>query len=119
MKKILLVEDEPLIQRSLKKLMERQGAAVIAESSGKAAIKQIQSNDFDRIVCDLMLQDITGFDVLEEAKQKYSGSEIQKRFILMTAYSSPQVLEKAKSYGCEILSKPFNNIDDAISLFLK
>lgn len=117
-KKILLIEDEPLIQRSLKKLLEKRGASVTIESNGKAAIDLILNGSFDRIICDLMLQDISGFDVIEDAKKKYSLSEISKIFIIITAYSSPQVLEKANNYGCSVLSKPFTNIDEALERFL-
>lgn len=115
---ILLVEDELLIQKSLKKLLEKRGASVDVASTGKGAIEKIGAKKFDRIICDLMLQDITGFDVLEESKKTYSPNEIKKRFIIITAYSSPQVLEKAQAYGCPIISKPFENINDAITSFM-
>ena len=117
-KKILIVEDEILIQKALKKLLEKRGAIVTATISGKDAIKLINNEYFDRIICDLMLQDITGFDVIEESKKRYSSQEIPDKFIIMTAYSSDQVLKKAASYGCRIMSKPFDDINEAINIFL-
>lgn len=116
--KVLLIEDELLIQKSLKKLMEKRGATVTALSSGKAALEQIFAQDFDRIICDLMLQDITGFDVIEDAKKRYTQSEISKIFIIITAYTSQQVLEKAESYNCQIIGKPFEDLNEALGLFL-
>ncbi|MDD0854638.1 response regulator [Halobacteriovorax sp. GB3] len=118
MKKILLIEDEPLIQKSLKKLLEKKGADVSIESSGKMAIEQIINKDFDRIICDLMLQDITGFDVIEESKKKFSKEEISEKFIIITAYTSEQTLNKAEYYGCRLLGKPFENINEALKTFL-
>lgn len=118
MKNILVIEDEPLIQKSLKILLEKRGCTVSVESSGSAAIKNILTNDYDRIICDLMLQDISGFDVIEESKQKYNSEQISKLFFIMTAYCSDQVLDKARSYNCSVLSKPFEDINKAISLFL-
>lgn len=118
MKKILLVEDEPLIQKSLKKLLEKRGVEVTVESRGREAIQLILSQQFDRIICDLMLQDISGFDVIEEAKARFTMAEISKLFIIITAYSSPHVIEKAQQYGCLLLSKPFENIDEALTIFL-
>ncbi len=117
-KRILLIEDEPLIQRSLKKLLEKRGAEVTIASNGKAALDLILTTSFDRIICDLMLQDISGFDVIEDAKKKYSLSEISKIFIIITAYSSPQVLDKAQNYGCTVLSKPFTDIEQALETFM-
>jgi CheY-like chemotaxis protein len=116
MKKIFIVEDEILIQQSLKKLFERRGFEVAVTPSGKEAIDRIEAEHFDRIICDLMLQDISGFDVIEESKRKFSAEEISEKFVIMTAYNSPQVLGRASSYGCRLLNKPFDNIEDALRL---
>ena len=118
MYKILLIEDEPLIQKSLKRLLEKRGVEVVVESRGREAIDLILTQKFDRIICDLMLQDISGFDVIEEAKGRFTMAEISKLFIIITAYSSPHVIEKATQYGCLLLSKPFENIEEALNLFL-
>jgi CheY-like chemotaxis protein len=118
LKKILLVEDEPLIQKSLKRLLEKRGGEVTVESRGREAIQLILNQKFDRIICDLMLQDISGFDVIEESKARFTMAEISKLFIIITAYSSPHVIEKAQQYGCLLLSKPFENIDEALTIFL-
>ena len=118
MPKILLIEDEPLIQKSLKKLLEKKGAQVIVESRGREAIQLILTQNFDKIICDLMLQDISGFDVIEEAKARFTMADISKLFIIITAYSSPHVIEKANQYGCLLISKPFENIDEVLTIFL-
>jgi CheY-like chemotaxis protein len=116
MKHLLIIEDEILIQQSLKKLFERKGVKVDVSASGKQAIDMILKNSYDRIICDLMLQDISGFDVIEESKKKYSLEEIGEKFVIMTAYNSPQVLSRANSYQCRLLNKPFDNLEEAIRL---
>ncbi len=117
--KILLVEDEPLIQKSLKRLLEKQGAHVDAVSSGNEAIANIMQGEYDRIICDLMLQDITGFDVIEESKKKYGREEIARKFVIITAYTSTQVHDKAAGYGCRVLSKPFDDLNQALAIFIQ
>jgi CheY-like chemotaxis protein len=117
--KILIVEDEPLIARSLKRLLEKRGCEVIWEPSGNEAIEIIKKVDFDRIICDLMLQDVSGFDVIEDSKERYDHGEIGQKFIIITAYSSPQVLERAAQYGCAVLGKPFDDLNEAIEVFIK
>lgn len=114
MTNILLIEDEVLIQISLKKLLEKRGFKVDASASGKQAIDLILKNDYDRIICDLMLQDITGFDIIEESKKKYSPEAISKKFVIMTAYNSPQILTRANSYQCRVLNKPFDDHEEAL-----
>jgi CheY-like chemotaxis protein len=114
--KILIIEDEILIQQSLKKLLIKKGISVDTSSDGKSAIKLIQSNNYDRIICDLMLRDITGFDIIEESKKIYTNEQIKNIFVIMTAYSSEQVIEKARQYGCKILNKPFVNLQEALKV---
>jgi len=116
--RILLVEDEPLIQKSLTRLLQKRGAEVTAVSSGKDAINEIMNHRFDRIICDLMLQDITGFDVIEESKKKFSREDIARKFVIITAYTSSQVHEKAGHYGCRVIGKPFEDLSSALDIFL-
>ncbi len=117
--KILIVEDELLIQKSLKHLLEKKGHNVTATASGREAIEFILNDEYQRIICDLMLSDITGFDIIEEAKSKYSLDTISNLFVIITAYSSAQVLDKAEGYGCKIIEKPFEDMKNAISIMTK
>ncbi|MBT4937466.1 response regulator [Candidatus Peregrinibacteria bacterium] len=118
MLKVLIIEDELLIQKSLKILLERKSAQVVTASSGKTAIDIIHREHFDRIICDLMLQDITGFDVFEESKKVYTKEELMKKFIFITAYSSQQVSEQINNYGCRLFTKPFDDINLVVDTFL-
>ena len=113
---ILIIEDELLIQKSLKKILESRGHFVDACNTGKEALSLIEKNKYDRIVCDLMLQDTTGIDIIEDSKRFLNLNEISKTFVLMTAYSSAQVVSKAQSYGCDFLRKPFDSILSAIQI---
>jgi DNA-binding response OmpR family regulator len=101
MNTILIIEDEILIQQSLKKLFERKGLKVDVSASGKLAIDLILNNYYDRIICDLMLQDISGFDVIEESKKKFSPEEISKKFVIMTAYNFSINLLMTSNRPCE------------------
>jgi len=116
MKHLLIIEDEILIQQSLKKLFERRGYTVDVSASGKLAIDMILANTYDRIICDLMLQDISGFDVIEESRKKFNIKDISEKFVIMTAYNSPQVLSRANSYQCKILNKPFDDLEHAMRM---
>ena len=116
--KFLIVEDEILIQKSLKKFIEKKGHEVLATSNGTEAITMILENNFDRIICDLMLQDISGFDIIEASKKKLSAEQIAKVFVIITAYSSDQVLKQARQYGCQIFNKPFQDIRSTINAFI-
>ena len=119
MKKILIIEDEILIQQSLKKMIMMKGHTVDATSSGSEGLEMIFHHHYDKIVCDLMLQDISGFDILEATKKKMGLSFISQKFLIMTAYSSSQILNKASSYHLSILNKPFRDIVSVINMILE
>lgn len=117
-KRLLIVEDEILILRSLQSLLSKRGAEVDGVKNGVEAIKLIREGYYDRIICDLMLKDITGFEVIEETKNHLGGKSVSDTFIIITAYSSEQILERASKYGCPVLSKPFEDMSAALKLFL-
>lgn len=116
MKKILIIEDETLIALSLKKMLSKKGHMVTTVESGHEAIKLLKSEEFDRVICDLMLQDISGFDIIEESRTYLGNDKIRLDFVIMTAYNSSQVLERAREYGCKILGKPFEDLAKALSI---
>ena len=118
MKKILVIEDEFLISFSLKKLLEAKGAQVEVEASGTKALEKILKVKYDRIVCDLMLLDISGFDVIEGSKSVYSENDIASKFVIITAYATEQILTKAKEYSCPVINKPFQDIHNALEIIL-
>jgi CheY-like chemotaxis protein len=112
--KILVVEDEILIGKSITKKLQLMGHEVAWTAHGLDALKMIENQHFDRIICDLMLQDISGFDIINDSLKTIPSERIKTLFVLMTAYSSTQVLEKAKSYGCKLFKKPFDNLEAAL-----
>lgn len=69
MAKILIVDDEPNIQKLIKRFAEHAGYEVEAVSSGHNAISQCRDNDFDVIIMDIMLPDIDGFTTSKEIKK--------------------------------------------------
>ncbi len=116
--KVLLIEDEHLIRKSLTKLLEKKGAQVDAVSTGKEALGLISENKYNKIICDLMLQDVTGFDIIEDSKRVLEPELIAKTFVIITAYSSEQVLSKAATYGCPLIRKPFEDLEEALNIML-
>jgi CheY-like chemotaxis protein len=111
---ILVVEDEFLIGKSICKKFEQLGHIAQFEPSGVEAINLGCQKYFDIIICDLMLQDISGFDVIEEIKTKSRTISANTKIIIMTAYSSEQVLDRAKSYHCKIFQKPFIELESTL-----
>jgi HAMP domain-containing protein/CheY-like chemotaxis protein/signal transduction histidine kinase len=64
-KRLLVVEDNPAEQLSIKELLGFDDVDVTVVSSGEAAIQAVNNQSFDCVVLDLRLPDISGFEVLE------------------------------------------------------
>jgi CheY-like chemotaxis protein len=64
-KRLLVVEDNPAEQLSIKELLGYDDIDVTVVSSGEEAIQAVSQHPFDCVVLDLRLPDISGFDVLE------------------------------------------------------
>jgi DNA-binding response OmpR family regulator len=68
--KILVVDDEKKIVEILKGYLEREGYQVITAYDGRAALDLAQSNSPDLIILDLMLPEVSGWDVCRELRRK-------------------------------------------------
>jgi len=76
-KQILVVDDELSMREFLELFLSREGYKVSCAENGKTAISLINKKDFDLLLCDIRLGDISGLDVLRAAKKtesKYCGN---------------------------------------------
>lgn len=64
-KKILLVEDEPLLANLLKQRLEKEGLPVVAAHDGEEALKILETVQPDLILLDIILPKVSGFEVME------------------------------------------------------
>jgi two-component system response regulator PilR (NtrC family) len=67
---ILVVDDETSMREFLGVFLSKHGYKVSDAKNGSQALKMIQKNNYDLILTDIRLGDITGLEVLREAKKK-------------------------------------------------
>lgn len=69
-RRLLVVDDDVLVSRTLGRLLK--GHDVDVASSGRDALERLETDrDYDLVLCDLMMPDLTGMDVFEEIERKY------------------------------------------------
>ncbi len=68
--RILVVEDDPAVQKALRRLFETEGYTVEIQSDGKSALDSVYSSHPAAIVLDLRLPKVSGSDVCREIKAK-------------------------------------------------
>ena len=79
--RILIVDDEPAIAASLKRLLGRQHD-VSAALSGREALDLLAKQDFDLVLCDIMMPDVSGMDVFEGLGDDREAE--REKFVFMT-----------------------------------
>jgi CheY-like chemotaxis protein len=114
----LIIEDEILIQKSIRKILEFHGHQVDSTVSGLQALEFLKTNSYHRVICDLMLKYITGFEIIEEYKNLFGSESIKNKIIIITAYSTDQILNLAAPYGCTLVKKPFHDLKKTIEFFI-
>jgi DNA-binding response OmpR family regulator len=104
---ILIVDDTPANLRVLSQFLEEQGYRVRIANSGKRALDAIISNPPDLILLDIMMPEMTGYDVCKELKNRPDTSEIPVIFI--SALDSTE--DKVNAFdvgGVDYVTKPFH-----------
>ncbi len=104
--RILVLEDDPAFSELLTEFLAASGYAVVKVVNGIDGVKALLKEDFDAILCDMMMPKMTGdlFYLATERTKPY----LCARFIFMTGHaSSPKIDYFIKSIGGLLLGKPF------------
>ena len=121
MKKILVLDDNTSITRSLKKLLEKLGHEVDTGYDGREGISLIEQNDYDLIISDMIMPEIDGHDIGKYLSKNRPGTPL----LIMTGGGTLLTKEMAEEIAQEItkyiLIKPFdtnslqNKLDEIFS----
>ena len=104
--RILVVDDEPLVGRSLKRHLSPQHD-ITTVTRGREAIERALTEPYDVILCDLMMPDISGADVYDQVTA--ARPDLAERFVFMTGGAfTPRGREFLQSVSATVLSKPFD-----------
>ncbi len=104
-KRILVVDDEPLMRDFLVETLERKKYVVESVGSGSQAIEKIKDDYFDLVITDIRMPEVSGMEVLKAVK-KYSG---ETEVIMITAFGQVDNAVEAMKLGAyDYIEKPFN-----------
>ncbi len=106
-KRILLVDDEPLIVKGLKFALESDGYETDSAGDGEQALEKIQNGNFDLILLDVMLPKMSGIEVCQAVREK---SDVP--IIMLTAKGEDMDKILGLEYGADdYMTKPFNILE--------
>jgi len=106
-KKILLVDDEPLMIKGLKYTLEQDGYETVSAYDGEEALKLFADNSFDMVLLDVMLPKMDGIQVCQRIREL---SDVP--IIMLTAKGEDLDKILGLEYGADdYMTKPFNILE--------
>jgi DNA-binding NtrC family response regulator len=110
--RVLIVDDEPGLRRTLARILLSRGFEVETAEDGAKGLEQIEAYAPDVALVDMMMPNMGGLEMLRRAKEKSSTVEI----IMMTAFADVESAVQAVKLGAyHFLTKPFHS-NDAVAL---
>jgi DNA-binding response OmpR family regulator len=104
---VLVIEDDPGIAHVLETILKLNNINVIVANNGSLGLKYIKAEKPQIILCDIMLPDMLGYDILKIVKQDNETYKIP--FIFLTAFADPADVRKGMNEGADdYITKPFN-----------
>lgn len=107
MKTILIIEDNPDIRENTLELLELEGFNVITAENGRTGWDAIVTNKPDVVICDIMMPELDGYEVMRRVKNTPSIAGIP--VIYLTASAEKKDIQKAMEMGAAgYVKKPFD-----------
>lgn len=109
MKKVLVVDDEMVLRMLIVDSLEELDCHVDEAENGLEAIEKISEQDYDVLILDYMMPELTGIEVLK----KIDSESIKDTYVLMlTAKAQEKDQLKAKEAGVDyFMKKPFSPME--------
>lgn len=101
--RLMVIDDEPIVCRRLKQILEKSGYEVDAFSDGSNAIKALEERPYNIIVTDLKMEGMDGMSILESVKQSSPATKV----IMITGFAEMETAKEAFRKGVfDFISKP-------------
>lgn len=105
MAKILVIDDEKAIRRSIKEILEFEKYLVEEAEDGQMALSMALKNNYDIILCDIKMPKLDGIELL----QKLTESDVSSAIIMMSGHGTIETaVDAVKNGAYDYLAKPID-----------
>jgi DNA-binding response OmpR family regulator len=102
--KILVIDDEPVVLNSCRKVLEEDGFDVYLVPSADEALKAMKKEVFDLLLVDVKMPKHDGIYLMQKVKEKWPDVPI----IVMSGYPTPDTITDGAKMGADgFIAKPF------------
>jgi len=104
LRKVLVIDDEPVVCNSVRKILSRNGFHVDETDDGRDALRRITTGDYEVVILDMVMPKMSGLDVLREIKTQRPDTNV----VMVTGYASIESAKESIRLGAaDYLPKPF------------
>jgi PAS domain S-box-containing protein len=108
--RVLVAEDNPVNQKLVVRLLEKQGHSVIVAGTGRGVLKALDAHEVDVVLMDVQMPDIDGFEATAAIRERERGTAKHRPIVAMTAYAMRGDHEKCLAAGMDgYVSKPISS----------
>jgi CheY-like chemotaxis protein len=105
LRKVLVVDDDPVVGKSFKRVLSGKGYIVVTAEDGYDALQKLQSETYDAVFTDLRMPGMNGLEVAERIKARQPWVPV----VIVTGYGSKTSEERARAAGVsDFLHKPLS-----------
>ncbi len=102
--RILVLDDDPVVTLSCKRILGAEGYSISTVEKGEDALNKLSKEDFDLLISDVRLPDISGIQVLKEARVIKPKTDV----VIITGYPTLEDAKESSKLGAaEYIEKPF------------
>ena len=102
--RVLLVEDDLDVSRSVSLMLKTAGTVVDQTDTGEEALELARHYDYDIVILDLMLPDMEGYEVVRRMR----AARMETPVLILSGLSRPQARVKGLALGADdFITKPF------------
>ncbi len=104
LRKVLVVDDDPVIGRSFDRVLTGKGYAVITAATGEEALKKLATEDYDLVYTDIKMPGMNGLEVAERVKANKPWMPV----VVITGFGNAESEARARAAGATLLHKPLS-----------
>jgi len=102
--RILVVDDEPVVNEGCRRVLAQEGHAVQTTESGREALTRAVAEDFDLVITDLKMPGLDGMDLVRALRHQRPATAI----VIITGYGTvPSAVEAPRLGVSDYIEKPF------------
>ena len=94
-RKVLVVDDDPAVRKSIDRVLTSKGYAVITAENGEEALRKLNEEKYDLVYTDIRMPGMSGLDVAEQVKARKPWTPV----VIITGYGTDAAEARAKAAG--------------------